>query len=837
VTALVPLAWRSLLARRVRTLLTIAGIALGVGMLHAALLTSAGIDQAVDRTVEGMIGRADLRVMAFQERGLSDGTLAAISSTPGVAVAAPATEQRLYLRRSPSPAASAPILVRGIDPELDAKVRDIGLIAGSGLSGATGPTALITDRLANEDAIAIGSELILQTDGPPLAVRVVGIVRQDAAGFGAAGRGIIVPMLVARSVSPDAGIRRVDLLLAPGATASEVAAGLANRIAVDPYVLSAPADLRASMRAATADFRSILAMIAAITLFAGSVLVFNTLSLTVVERAREMGLLRAAGATSGQVIGFVLAGAAVLGLVGSLVGLAIGVVLSLAVGAGIQAGDIAPWDRPPVEASTAALAFAAGIVITIAAALEPAWRATRVSPIEAVRLQFDPAGARRARLRWMLVVSLAVGLLGLLAWPGSAGESAGLRALAIYGVLVVAVLVSPLIIRPLGRIVGLPFMLIARLDERLARGSLARDRSRTALTLGALAVGLAMIVAIGGVAQHARAAAGAWLIDVIPGDVVVTSIRPVAPDEGVGEALAGVPGVARVTPVGTFDLAWQGLRLDAAAVTGTALLQDGRLAFVAGDRTAALQGLDAGGSVVLARSVAERLGMSLGSRMSFTASGGSTLDLRVAGIVERSLPGRTGEALLVGWGDATNAFGIAGADFFAVRFDPSRAAAASDELAETARSLALEPAPLSAVEGAVSAALGRVFGLFDALTLVAVLIAAMGIVNTLTMSVAERVRELGILRAAGMSALQVARMVVVEAGILGLIGGVVGVAAGSLAGFLMLGWGSGFRLAWTPAWPLIAVALLLGLAVSMLAAWYPARLAGRISIVRAVQFE
>jgi putative ABC transport system permease protein len=223
--------------------------------------------------------------------------------------------------------------------------------------------------------------------------------------------------------------------------------------------------------------------------------------------------------------------------------------------------------------------------------------------------------------------------------------------------------------------------------------------------------------------------------------------------------------------------------------------------------------------------------------MALLASGGTTVDLKVVGIVDRSLPGRTGEALLVGWKEASERLGVAGADFFAVRFEPGQAVAARAAVEATARSLALEAAPLDAVQGAVSAALGRVFGLLDGLALVAVLIAALGIVNTLTMSVVERVRELGILRAAGMSARQVGRMVVVEAGILGLVGGVMGVTAGSLAGFVMVGWGNGFRAGLAPAWPLIAVALLLGLLVSMLAAWYPARLAGRISIVRAVQFE
>jgi putative ABC transport system permease protein len=836
VRALAPLAWRSLLARRARTLLTIGGIALGVGMLYAALLTSAGIDQAVDRTVESMIGRADLRITAFQERGLSEETLVAIRKTPGVAVAAPATEQRLYLRRPAAAPPGPPVLVRGIDPGLEAQVHDLGLVAGAGLADTT-PGAIITERLAREDGLGIGSNVALQASGPPVTVHVVGIIREAAAGMGATGRGLLVPIAVARAVTPDAGLHRVDVRLTADATPAQVAASLAGRIGADPYVLSSPVDLRASMRAATADLRSILAMIAAVALFAGSVLVFNTLSLTVVERSREMGLLRAAGATSRQVVGFVLAGAAVLGLVGSLGGLAVGAGLSLAAGAGIAASGVAPWDLPPLETSTAALAFGAGLAIVLVAALEPAWRATRISPIEAVRIRFDPASARRARLRWMVVVSLAVGLIGLLAWPGTGGERGALRSLAVYAILVVAVLLSPLFIAPLARIVGVPFAFVARLDERLARGSLARDRSRTALTLGALAAGLAMIVAVGGVAQHARAAAGAWLASVIPGETIVTSIRPIAPDEAVAELLDDVPGVDRVTAVGSFDVAWQGVRLDAAAVAGGALLADGRLEFAAGDRREALLALDDGTGVIVARSTADRLGLALNTTMTFTASGGSTRDLRVGGIVERSLPGASGEAVLVGWETATGAFGIAGADFFAVRFSRGAGEEARRALEDAARSVALEPAPLAAVEGAVSDALGRVFGLLDALSLIAILIASMGIVNTLTMSVVERVRELGILRAAGMSARQIARMVVVEAGILGLIGGIIGVVVGTLAGFLMVGWGSGFRMAWGPPWPIIFVALLIGLGASMLAAWYPARLAGRISIVRAVQFE
>jgi putative ABC transport system permease protein len=156
---------------------------------------------------------------------------------------------------------------------------------------------------------------------------------------------------------------------------------------------------------------------------------------------------------------------------------------------------------------------------------------------------------------------------------------------------------------------------------------------------------------------------------------------------------------------------------------------------------------------------------------------------------------------------------------------------------EAARLSALEPNALSVVAGAVDSALGQVFGLFDALALVAVVVAALGIVNTLTVSVLERVRELGVLRAAGMTRGQVRRSVVVEAGILGIVGSVLGIAAGLVAGGILVVLSGEAPLVIEVPWASLVVAVLLGVGVSMAAAWYPARLASRLAIVAAVQHE
>ena len=270
------------------------------------------------------------------------------------------------------------------------------------------------------------------------------------------------------------------------------------------------------------------------------------------------------------------------------------------------------------------------------------------------------------------------------------------------------------------------------------------------------------------------------------------------------------------------------------------LAADGRLTFVAGDRDAALAALDDGGATIVPESLAARLGLTVDQILRVPTADGGLLDLRVAGIVERSIPGRGGEAMLVGWGDATDQpRRRRGRCLRRPLRTRTRRPPPATTLRSSAAQLALEVVTLDRIEGAISDALGRIFGLFDALAAVAVLIAALGIVNTLTMNVIERVREIGILRAAGMTRGQVWRSVVVEAGVLGLAGALLGIVLGLVVG------GADGRPGRRPArrrerdarGRSSALALVLGVVVAMLAAAYPARLASRLSIVRAVQYE
>ncbi len=459
-------------------------------------------------------------------------------------------------------------------------------------------------------------------------------------------------------------------------------------------MLSSPRDLAASLRSSTADFRAMTALIAAVSLFVGAFLIFNTLSMTVTERIRELGLLRAAGATRGQLARFVLVQAAVLAVLGSVLGLAAGAGLAVLMAGYVRTVGSIPFDAPQLGSGSIAIALAVGLGVTFAASVEPARRAGSITPIEALKARLDPASARRARLRWLVAVFIAVGAAGLFAWPQAAVGSGFLRSVAVYGLLLGVVLLSPFLLGGIARVAGWPFRWLFRLEERLARAALARDRSRTALTVGAMTAGLAMIVAIGGVAGHSRAAASAWLEEVIPGEELLTSIRPIAPDEEIAADVAATDGVARVSPIATFDVAMRGVRTDASAVVGADLLADGRLRFVAGDRADALKSLDKGGFVIVPLGLATRDDLAVGSELDLAIGDGRDLPLQVAGIAERTLPGTGGETILVGWKDATESLGVTGADALAVRYEPGREADARPAVDELATESALEPTPL-----------------------------------------------------------------------------------------------------------------------------------------------
>lgn len=830
------LARRSLRARPVRTVLTIIGIALGTGVLGAGLILNAALDAAVDRSVADLLGRADVRVAALEEQGLSPESVAAVATTAGVATAAPILERRTY----PLPGAGAagppaPITVVGIARAADPAVRDRPLALGNPLGTGDHDGALVSSELARQDGLGVGATITLLGDpaAAPATFRVTGILAPTPGDPDPARRSMIIALDAAQALFATDRVTAVDLLLADEADSTVVIAELERRLVFEPYTLSTPADLATALEAATAEIRAAIALVAAVALFGGAFLIFNTLSMTVAERARDVGLFRAAGMTRRQVTLMVLISAAHLGVVGVALGLLAGIGFAAATVA-LLSGTGAALAELTLPPGALALGAVLGFIVTAAAAVEPALRAGRISPVEALRLRLDQGAVLRARLRWLLLVFGVVGLVGLLLWPGAAAGRGGLvRPLAAFILLLAATLAAPFVAGPLGRLAGLVAAPFLPAEARLTNGALTRDRSRTALTLGALAVAIAVLVALAGVAGSTRQAATGWLVDVVPGELLLTSIRPVGDDEPAAAEIAALPGVAWVSPLARFSVALAGTRADAAAVVGADLAADGGLRLVAGEPGSAFAALDAGGSVIVPLSVAERSGLGVGSRLAIL-SGTGAFELEVVAVAERTIPGAIAEAILVGWPDATGRLGVLGADAFAVRFEQGAEASARGGVEQAARAYALEPASLDQAAGAIGASIDRRALLFAALAAVALLVATLGIVNTLAMNVLERVRELAVLRATGLTRRQAWRLVLLEAAILGLVGALLGALAGLATGAMLIQLTGGSGVPYQAPWAAAAAALGGGIVLAVVAALYPARLASRVEIVGAL---
>jgi putative ABC transport system permease protein len=845
------LAWKSLWAHPLRSFLTSAGITLGVAVLFASLSAGATMDEAVDRAAADEMGHAVLRVQALEERGLGADTVATIVGVRGLAVAAPALERKTYIAAGLDQTATgrlpSPVTVLGIDPVAEPKLHDMPLASGRLLSDSDLGAALVTESLAADEGLAVGDSITLSgaVAAGPQAFEVVGILAGNGSVPEAQGRLVITPLAAAQTLFDTTGVTRVDLGAGVRVTPEELMAELEQAITTEPYLLSRQSDIAESLRAEMADFRSALLLVAAVVLFAGAFLIFNTLSMTVSERWREWGLLRAAGATRSQIINLVVYQALLLGAGGSLGGVIVGGGLAGLMLNWVKSPGPLSLDTPRLSAAAIVLALVIGMVVTLAASLEPAWRAGRIAPAEALRRSPGRTGVGAARLRWLVVVFGALAVAALAVWPtpasGSGGVASGLSSLwgplAVYGVLLLVVLLVPLILRPMLAVAGIPFRLF-RNEERLARSSLGRDRSRTTLTAGALIIGLAMVVALLMAASDVRSIGASWLKETIPGSELLTSIRPVPTDDPIRDELASTPGVASVSPIGLFGVPLDGLRQEAAAIVGADYLADGRLVFVSGDRAEALRAIDAGGAMIVPQSLAEQASppIAVGDELQFV-TGPTATTLRVAGIVAHSIPSNSEEALLVGWADATSRFGVTGADFFAIRYEPGQEATARPSLDGAALMYALEPNDLDRVQGTVGDALDRIFRLLDALALIAVLVAGLGMVNTLSMSVLERMREIGVLRATGMTARQVWGMVVVEAGLLGICGSAAGVAVGLLVGALLVAGSSGGFVVFDPPWATIGLVFVFGILVSITASIYPAGIASRVSLGLALQHE
>ena len=839
---LASLAWRGLSARRLRSTLTIIGVALGVALVSGTLLANQAASEAVQRAAQEILGKADLRVRAFNSTGFEPRTVQQLRNLSiAVLAAAPVAERRMLVTTQPGPNEKVfNLLVLGVDPDREAAVRSYDLEDGVFTSDAAPDDVLVNAAWASRNGLGVGDELHYTGKDGIVIVHIAGLLGD--LGVGALQQGNVMVMnraFLDGSLQVPAPVVYVDLVVVEG-RATDVQDALDSEM-TEPFVVETVADAQLQLSRAQQGFAGIAFLFGLVALVVGSFLVANTLAMTLTEQTREIGLLRAAGLTGRQVVGLFLRQGAAVAVIGSLIGVGLGLGLAALIIGFLRSTRAVLVTGLPINPLALLLAFGMGIAVTLAASAFPAAAASRVSPMDALRPSRQPGRTLWGRLRWIVVLELVVVLLGVAAYPVDRGD-VGVPGVALaLAILLAGTALTAMLLQPLSRIVGRPFEWFFGAEGLLGRANLGRDRARTGLTISALIIALAAVVTLAVVANSAGATADRWVSSVLPGGYAIRNPLPIEVDFWQPE-YEKVTGVAAVTPIVDFPaVVGQGddqRETSVAGIDPTVFEGSGSLIFVSGARDAAFQALRDGGAILVSDPIAQRDKLGVGSTVQLAKPGEEPHTFTVAGIIAYSLPGRSADgALLISLADARQLFDAHTAAVWAFVKQPnvpdSGFIAALHSQAEENAAELLTAAGLSSD---LERSLDRVIGLFDVLALLAVVIAALGIVNTLAVSVLERAREIAILRSHGMTTGQVQAMVVAEASIMGAIGGLAAVVTGVLMSWAVVGGTAArdFDAGLAIPWPLLISVFLLGTGVAALAGLYPARLAARIPIVRTI---
>ena len=628
----------------------------------------------------------------------------------------------------------------------------------------------------------------------------------------------------------------IDVLAAPGVDQNQLQRAIARVLPPGVEVVTGQTvanEQSGSINQALSFFSTALLVFAFISLFVGGFTIFNTFSIIVGQRTRELALLRILGASRRQVFRSVLGEAAIVGLVASLVGLGLGVLAALGLKALLDAfGLTIPYGPLVFQAHTVVAALVVGIGVTVVSAVSPARRAVRIAPIAAIaetQATEDRSSTRR------IVIGSALAVLGvvLLAF-GLTKPAIQLVGVGAVGIFLGAGMLAPLVARPVASALGRPLARVLGISGRLGRENSMRSPRRTAQTSAALMVGLALVSTIAVFGASLSRSATASVDDAVSADYIVTNGATGAAgfSQSVAAAAGRVPGVTAVSSVYNGQFEFRGSVTNLAGVSPYRLSETVTLRMDSGTGAGAL----AAGDLLVDTTTATSKHLTVGTvvPVKFARTGDGTL--RIGGIFKPN-------ALLGSY--------LVGDQVFLSHFDQplpvavliqsSQGASPSGEAAVKA---GLSSYPSVKVQTQAEfkktqqAQVNQLLGLVYVLLALAVLVALIGIVNTLMLSVFERTHEIGLLRAVGMRRRQVRSMIRSEAVILSVFGALIGVAIGTglgvaFAASLKQQGITDIVVPFTSLVVFLVLAALLGLG----AASWPARRAARLDVLAAIAAE
>ncbi len=846
------LAVKSLWARKVRALTTTLAVVIGVAFVAGSYILTdtifAAFDQIFSDSLKGTSVVITAKNPVEQESGevptIAASLLPRIQRTPGVRLAAGAIFTPGGLFNSKDEAIGSKFAPKFISSTLPDGLESLNYVDGH---PPRGPTEASIDKAGAEGAgLSLGDRFEIAGQRRVRSYRLVGLTRLGEASFGGASIAQLT-LPEAQQITDNPGrFDQISVAARPG-----VSPGLLKQ-RIEPVV---PAGVRVetgeenanreseNLREKLGFFQTALLVFAGVAVFVGAFLIFNTFSITVAQRVTEFGMLRTLGASRGQILASVVTEALAIGLLGALLGLAGG----FAIAEGLNALFVAlgidlPTTGLVLKTRTVVVSLAVGIGVTLVSSILPALRSTRVPPIAALQALEVPS-SRRRRLG-LAVLATLVGLVGVaMVLVGLFGSSGGGAAAGLIGGGAVAVvlgvsLFSPRLVRPLAALAGAPMERLRGLTGRLARENAQRNPSRTAVTAAALMIGLALVTFVTVFAAGIKSSVASAVDESFQGQLVIRN------GNGLSPIPAGAAAVARRTAgvqlVSTLRSA-QARLLGGSATPRVAALERnaGQVLTLDWKRggPATLRHLT-DGEAILNRSFASGNGLEVGGRVRFLTQTGKRPSFRVVG--EYSDKANLLGSVVVTHGvlardfnqrqDSIDFIKLApGASLAAVQSRLTRAVETSFPTAEVSDQQELKEKQEGQIDNLVH--------LIYALLALAIVVSLFGIANTLALSIHERTRELGMLRAIGMSRRQVRTMIRYEAVITALIGAILGMVVGVVFAALIAQplKDEGFTLSY-PIGTLVLLLVFAALA-GVLAAIGPARRAARLDVLRALQYE
>ena len=841
---------KAMWAHKLRLTLTALSIVLGVAFVVGSFVFTDTIQDGFDKLFGDVYAGVDVQVEAemsdFAQEvetvpSFDEDVLDLVAGVPGVEVAVPSVSGFAQLLDSEGNLVgiSGPPKF-GFSWVDHPTVNRLTILDGDGRP-PTGPGEVVVDiETASRNDISVGQEVDVAFANGKDRFRVVGLatsVSQTDFGtsslllfeyremqrlLGLEGQLTAIVVQAEDGLSADTVLERIEAVLPEGLEA-------ATGEQLEQSVLE-------ELETALGFFNTALLVFAGVAILVGAFIIQNTFRIIVAQRLRELALLRAIGATSRQIVRMVATEAALVGLVASALGVGAGVLLAYGMREALGlVGFTFPRGDLVVETRTIVLGMAVGVVITVTSALLPAFKASSVPPVAALR-----AGAghtRRASLRNRAIIGSSVtglGVVGLvvgLAWLGITWVGGG-ALLLFLGVAILA----PLVARPAGSLLGWPLPRLFGLPGLLAKENTRRQPRRTAATASALMIGIALVSFVAVLSSSISDSVRQSLLETFAADLTITSVNfSTGVSEEFVEELTELEGLAAVSSVRTGLVQMTTADGSEELTTNIASIDPATVEQVWA--TGAEPGIEAvaEGMIVETNSMEDR-GWAVGDVLTLEFPSGDSTELEITGTL------------------ASEAFGgiLISEELFLQHYELSAptlvlVAVAEgvelDEAQQWVQDLAADY-PLVQVQSKSEFAadfenqIGQLVAVFNGLLALAIVIAILGITNTLALSITERIREIGLLRAVGMIRRQVRRMVRWEAVVVAVFGAVLGVLLGGV-----LGWAvrlaladDGLEVFSLPAVQLLIYVALAGVA-GVIAAILPARSASRIKILDAIAYE